>query len=104
MEYKLQPLHFPNGIKIVKNDFTTYDPSISFNKEDNYSYLYEDLMQIECKNEVIDLGWYGDPETNEGEFVIYIIVESDWYNPKFEFRSKSQKEITQMLNNIFKSM
>lgn len=36
MEYQIQIVHFPKNAKINKHEFTTYDPTLSFNVESNF--------------------------------------------------------------------
>lgn len=102
IEYKLQPLIIPSGCRIVKNDFTTYDPEIDFTEDRNLYYLTEDLLQIELdySNLIIDLGWYGEIFSNKGEFKVYVIENEDWDNPLKVEKSKSQKIITEKLEMI----
>ena len=101
-EFKLQSLIIPSGCRIVKNDFTTYDPEIEFTEEQNLYNLTEDLLQIEFdySNLIIDLGWYGEISSNKGEFKIYVIENKDWENPLIIENSKSQKIITKKLELI----
>lgn len=102
IEYKLQPLIIPSGCRIVKNDFTSYDPEVDFTEERNLFNLTEDLLQIEFdySNLIIDLGWYGENSSNKGEFKIYVIENQDWDNPIKTKNSKSQKAITKKLELI----
>ena len=102
MEFKLQPLTIPSGCRIAKNDFTTYDPENDFTEERNLYNLTEDLLQIEFdySNLTIDLGWYGEISSNIGEFKIYVIENEDWENPLKIENSKSQKKITEKLEQI----
>ncbi len=102
IEYKLQPLIIPSGCRIVKNDFTSYDPEVDFTEERNLFNLTEDLLQIEFdySNLIIDLGWYGEISSNKGEFKIYVIENQDWDNPIKTKNSKSQKVITEKLELI----
>ncbi len=46
MKFELQPLIIPSGFKIIKNDFTTYDPEVDFAEEQNLYYLTEDLCKL----------------------------------------------------------
>ncbi len=102
IEFKLQPLIIPNGCRVTKNDFTTYDPEIDFTEERNLYNLTEDLLQIEFdySNLIIDLGWYGEISSNNGNFRIYVIKNEDWENPIRILNSKSQKIITKKLELI----
>ena len=60
MELTLQRLIIPNHCKGLQNTFSTYDPEIEYSEEKNLFYLTEDLLQIECGNLILDLGWYGE--------------------------------------------
>jgi hypothetical protein len=106
MKFELQDLNIPLGCKIVKNDFTTYNPDTDFSEERNFFYLTEDLLQIEfvSQNLIIDLGWYGDLSTNQGIFKIYIIENMDWDNPLRIEESKSQMGITIKFNLILEEI
>lgn len=98
----IQKIHFPPGCDVINNDFYTYDPLNSFNKSDSIKYLNEDLFQ--CKfpddNVIIDLGWYGDFESNKGEFKIQIIQSENWEIPLNVSYSKSVEETKDLLINI----
>lgn len=101
-KYKLENINFPKNSKVVKNVFTTYDPSNEYDVEESFLNLQEDLLQVsfEDQNQIVDLGWYGDFDKNEGSFIIYIIKDQDWDNPLQIEKSKSQKEITKALKLI----
>lgn len=103
MELNLQQLLIPNHCKVLKNSFSTYDPEIDYSEEKNLFYLTEDLLQIEFGNLILDLGWYGEISTNEGEFKIYLIQNQDWENPIITKSSKSQKVIKETLEEILAS-
>lgn len=103
MELNLQQLLIPNHCKVLKNSFSTYDPEIDYSEETNLFYLTEDLLQIEFGNLILDLGWYGEISTNEGEFKIYLIQNQDWENPIITKSSKSQKVIKETLEEILAS-
>ena len=102
MVFELQPLIIPVGCRIAKNDFTTYDPETEYSEDRSLFYLTEDLLQIEfsSSNLVIDLGWYGDFETNDGQFKICVIQNEDWSNPLIIEESKSQSTIHERLERI----
>ena len=106
MKYKLQPFKVPADCRIIKNDFTTYDPEKEFDEDFSLNSLTEDLLQLEFKNKdiVVDLGWYGDSGKNQGTFKIYVIKGSDWENQIKVHESKHQKIITQQLELILKEM
>lgn len=43
MRLKLQPFKVPTNCKIIKNDFTTYDPEKEFDENRSLNNLTEDL-------------------------------------------------------------
>ena len=102
MEKKLQALTIPNGFRIVKNAFYTYDPEKEYNQKDHLIYLTEDLFQAvyESTNLLVDLGWYGDTSQRAGAFKIMVLNNQDWDNPLFEGSAKSSAEIKNMLNDV----
>lgn len=102
MNFELQQLSIPNDCQIIKNSFTTYDPETAYSEERSRCNLSEDLLQIEFAslNIIVDLGWYGDFETNDGYFKIFVIKNSDWENPLRIEISKSQSIITEKLEQI----
>ena len=50
---------------------------------------------------LIDLGWYGNIETNQGEFRIHIIINENWDFPFNIIHSKSVEEVKTILTKIF---
>lgn len=99
---KLQEINFPKDCKVIKHIFHNYDPVNAFNEEASFDYLSEDLLQCSFPEEgiIIDLGWYGDLITGEGEFKIEIIRNENWEVPENEIYSKSVNEITVLLHKI----
>lgn len=69
----------PSGFKLVRNEFYQYNPKMEFTQDLNLFYLQEDLLQLhnELDNLVIDLGWYGDVLTNEGQFKPQLVKDYD---------------------------
>ena len=106
MKYKLQPFNIPVGCKILKNDFTVYDPNIEFSEDKNLYYLTEDLLQLEFEdnNLTVDLGWYGEISTNKGFFKVIVIQNDNWDSPLCTETSESQKVITEKLEGILTSL
>ncbi len=101
MRHAVQIINLPEGCNVIKNSFTTYDPELSYSVENSLKYLEEDLLQITISNSIlIDLGWYGNFETNEGSFKIYVIKNNDWDNPIRIESSKSQIEISRKIEMI----
>jgi len=100
--YKLQKLKFPSNCKVVKHEFTTYDPEIEFSENHSLNYLSEDLLQIEFEelDLIVDLGWYGGISNKKGLFKIHIIKDSNWENPIKIETSTSQLIIVKKLEDI----
>lgn len=99
---EIQNINFPEDCNIINNDFYNYNPLNAFNKTDSLKYLNEDLLQCSFPedNIIIDLGWYGDIETNKGEFRIYIILNENWEIPFNIIYSKSVEETKELLIKI----
>ncbi len=96
----------PIGFELVRNEFYHYNPEIEFTEELNLFYLQEDLLQIICekKNLIIDLGWYGDLSSNQGQFKLLQIKSFDWENPIMEIKSKNAGEIYRNLIELLLSV
>lgn len=94
MSLRKQFSNFPESLKIIKNEFYSYDPNSEFEENLNYEYLTEDLLQLYIEKEsiTIDLGWYGNLSKNEGFFKIYVVKNKDWENPLEIIKSKSQAQ------------
>lgn len=99
---KILPIPFPEDCTVIHNDFYNYDPSISFTEADNIKYLNEDLLQCTFPKDdvVIDVGWYGDINTNKGEFRIQVIKNENWDYPFNVIYSKSVEETSDLLTKI----
>lgn len=106
VEKKKYNISVPAGFKIARNEFYIYDPEKDYTEALNLYYLQEDLLQItnEENNITIDLGWYGEVHSNNGEFKIYVIKDMDWENPEQEIESKSATEIYKILNDVVNSI
>ena len=96
---RIQKINFPADCRIINNDFHDYDPLNSFNEEDSLKYLNEDLLQCSFPKDdlIIDLGWYGNVISNQGEFRIYIIKYQNWDIPFNVIHSKSVEEIETLM-------
>lgn len=97
--FNLQPLCIHSGWTIKYNTFSDYDPQ----KDDKeYTYeLCEDLLQIENKNLLIDLGWYPEFDIN-GSYILRLINtlnENAFDCPLIEFKTKSKIEILSKIEN-----
>jgi hypothetical protein len=99
---RIQEINFPLDCRIINNDFHNYDPVISFNEVDSLKYLNEDLLQCSFPEEdmIIDLGWYGDITSSQGEFRIYLIKNENWEIPFNIIYSKSAEETKDLLIKI----
>lgn len=99
---EIQEINFPSDCEIINNDFYDYDPLTSFNKADSKQYLHEDLLQCSFPIDhlIIDLGWYGDVNSNQGEFRIQVIQNENWDNPFNVIYSKSSEEVKEILTKI----
>ena len=80
-------------IKIIKDDFI--DLNLSLNKQRDS--LYEDMFsaQLERLNLNLDIGWYGD--FKNGNFIIFLIKNSDWDEPIIKIKTRNTKEL---INNL----
>ena len=99
---KIQEINFPADCQVLNHDFYDYEPSESYDEEDSLNYLHEDLLQCKFPTEslIIDLGWYGDPLTNSGEFRIQVIQNENWDVPFNSLYSKSAEEVKEILTKI----
>ena len=99
---KIQNINFPKDCTIINHDFYNYDPVNAYSKANSLKYLNEDLLQCAYPEDelIIDLGWYGDIDTNKGEFRIYIIQNENWEIPFNIIHSKSVEETKELLNKI----
>ena len=102
MNLRKQFSDFPKSLKVIKNEFYTYDPNSEFEEKLNYEYLTEDLLQLYLEKDctTIDLGWYGDLSENKGCFKVYVIKNENWENPLEVVKSKSQAKISNELLRI----
>ena len=99
---KIQEIDFPSDCKIVNNDFYNYDPENAFKVADNLKYLNEDLLQCAYPVDhiIIDLGWYGNRETNSGEYRVQVIMHENWEVPFNTTYSKSTEEVKTILTKV----
>lgn len=98
----IQEINFPDDCNVIHNDFYTYDPENEFTEANSLAYLNEDLLQcfFPEHNAIIDLGWYGDIKSNQGEFKVQIIQNENWEFPLSAKYSKSVEEIRSILKKI----
>ncbi|MDE6775862.1 MAG: hypothetical protein K2J37_06185 [Ruminococcus sp.] len=91
--FGLQPLRIATGWNVKYNMFSEYDLD-----KDGAEYsdeLYEDLLQLENKNLLIDLGWYPHGDI-KGSYKLYLVDktnDSPFELPVEIFSSKSKQEI-----------
>lgn len=91
--FELQPLRIPAGWNVKYNVLSEYDPD-----KDGVEYSYElceDLLQLENKNLLIDLGWYPHGDI-KGSYKLYLVdttKDSPFESPLELFNSKSKQEI-----------
>ncbi|MEN8927773.1 MAG: hypothetical protein ABF242_07915 [Flavobacteriales bacterium] len=99
---EIQEIESPKNGLITRHIFSTYNPVNDFNIKHSLLYLTEDLFQCYFPQEdiKIDLGWYGKPQDNEGEFRIYIIQSENWEFPVEIVYSKDVVEIKTLLENV----
>lgn len=100
----LQEILLPEDCRIINHDFYTYDPFNEFNEADSLQYLNEDIFQcvFPAQNLIIDIGWYGNIATNQGEFRIHVIINENWDFPFNVIHSKSVDEAKEVLLKILK--
>lgn len=104
----VMPLNVPNGWNVMWNHFSEIDDveSLDPNNEKEWLFLVEDIslfrrFKIKGKDDIdIDLGWYPEDDPN-GTFKIYVIRNYDWNSPEEIFYSRSNKEISNKLQEIF---
>lgn len=106
MKIEKQKLYIPKECVIVKDEFMNYEPQIHYSEKLHLTHLTEDLTQIQFVKLgiVVDLGWYGDITTKNGQFVIYVIKDSNWNEPVRKVSSKFQREITKEFNKLVKEV
>lgn len=69
-----------SNLIVTKDDFISFD--LPLNKQ--IGELKEDMFQASKKgkdNVILDIGWYGDTEQLEGEFIVYLIIDYNWEAP-----------------------
>jgi hypothetical protein len=98
----IQEIEFPTDCILANNDFYTYDPEKDFKEGHSIKYLNEDLLQcaFPLQSLIIDIGWFGDVLTNQGEFRIYVIQNENWQVPSNVIHSKSVEETKEFLVKI----
>ncbi len=95
--FELQPLRIQAGWKVEYNSFTDYDIELH-NRNEMFSYLVEDLLQLSFHKEdgsdslIIDLGWYPSGDAN-GSYKLLMVKGSDWSAPLETFETKLKSEV-----------
>lgn len=85
----LKNLNFQNG----QVSHLDYELDFDLSIEEQDGTLREDLLQVQYPaNYLLDFGWYCPPNSQDGVFMIYIIVHFDWNNPVKVWKSKSLEE------------
>lgn len=100
----LQEINHPEDCVIIHHDLYTYDPVKDFDEENSLEYLHEDLFQCQFPEQhiLVDVGWYGTPETNEGEFRIHTIINQNWDFPFNIIHTKNVEEVPVVIMKIMK--
>lgn len=95
--FNLQPLRIPGGWTVKQNQFSEYDPH-----RDGWEAcheLVEDLLQLENRHLLIDLGWY--PAMNpSGTYILYLVDQRNtnpFIQPLEYFESISKQNILSKL-------
>lgn len=83
-------------VQYSKKDWEAYDPdellnSVDFQSASQKVFFREDVLAFNhvSKKILIDLGFYGSQEEQNGEWIVYVIGDNDWGNPIIEKRYKS---------------
>lgn len=73
-------------IIITKDDFISFDIPLVKQKDS----LYEDMFQAtnNTTNITLDIGWYGDTQTLEGNFIVHLIKDNNWDVPILKIFTK----------------
>ncbi|MDO6761848.1 hypothetical protein Q4566_16700 [Tamlana sp. 2_MG-2023] len=75
-----------NHLVIVKNDLISFEKTL----EEQRNLLFEDMFQVENKNKnlIFDIGWYGETENLEGNFILHLIQDYNWDSPLMKLITK----------------
>lgn len=95
--FQLQPLRISTGWKVKYNVFSEYD--VEKDGEEYAEELCEDLLQLEKKNLLIDLGWYPEGDM-QGSYQLYLvdkIQKNPFASPLKLFTSRSKTEIIEKI-------
>ena len=84
-----------SGFTVIKDDFISLERPVEVQAEN----LYEDMFQAGIDNLLLDIGWYGNSETLEGEFILLVIEDYNWEVPLYK---ASTNEITGLKTEISK--
>lgn len=68
---------------------------------DQIDELKEDLIQVECGNFILDVGWYPEFDEN-GQFRIVIIKDNIWDNPIIEKRCRKLSQLDENIKECIK--
>ena len=102
----LQRIQTPSSFTVIDHEFYTYDPTKEYTTEASEYYLTEDLFQVihTPTQLVVDLGWYGNINTNKGQFEMRVIMNDYWDEPVSTILATSQSEITEIVNKTLEAI
>lgn len=109
-DFELQPLRIPGGWTVMWNEFLDVDITQFPPDEALWSNCTEDMFYI-VKNSnskssdtpeyAIDLGWYPEMEP-DGAYILLVIKNGDWDNPKERFRSQNKDEVAKKIEEFLR--
>ncbi len=102
----MQTLKIPSDWKIKRNEFNVNEDFVESDWLTNND-IQEDLLQLEKKNYIIDLGWYGseDLKNKTTGYMLVLFRGENWNNCELLelIRTQSRKLITESINEILKA-
>ena len=106
LDKPLQRIETPNNFTVIDHEFYTYDPATEYSAEASNYYLTEDLFQVKHgpTELVVDLGWYGNVNTNKGQFEMRVVMNDYWDEPVSTILAKSQSEMTEIVNKTLEAI
>ena len=97
---KISELCLLSDWTIIRDD--SLNPNIPI--EYQLDILVEDIFQVyrlyNNSTIIIDLGWYGEEQSINGIFKIYVLKNYDWDSPIFEYSSKEIVNVLSILTKI----
>jgi hypothetical protein len=88
---------------IVKDEFISFDLPVAVQCAD----LCEDMFQAYLSNNnnwILDIGWYGETNNLEGEFIVFVIINHNWDNPLVKISCKDLKVLEFFINTTIDFM